>query len=76
MTQKEFVRISCNHIRERRKKNFPDIRLSEEAMARGEDEKKAMKLWRKNRSHFAAMPPEVYRAALRESKTACAGTRL
>ncbi len=42
MTRSEFVQISCDFVAEGRKRNFPDMRLSEAAAARVSDQEKAL----------------------------------
>lgn len=65
MTRAEFIQIRCDFIAEGRKRNFPDIRLSEATAARVTDQKKALNLWRQNREQFAKTLPVVYLAQLR-----------
>ena len=67
MTRAEFVQISCDLIAEGRKRNFPDMRLSEVAAARVSDQKKALSHWRRNRNYFANTLPGVYLAQLRDA---------
>ena len=71
MTRKEFMQITCDCIAEGRKRNFPNLRPSEVAASRFSDQKKALKVWRQSRTHFANMLPGVYLAQLRaaESRT-------
>ena len=57
MTRAEFVQISCDFIAEGRKRNFPDMCLSEAAAARVSDQKKALSHWRRNRNYFANTLP-------------------
>ena len=53
----EFVQISCDFIAEGRKRNFPDMHLSEAAAARVADQEKALSHWRRNRNYFANTLP-------------------
>jgi hypothetical protein len=46
MKRKQFVNEVIEHMRRQRRKKFPDIRMSEEAMASLDDRKSALKFWR------------------------------
>jgi hypothetical protein len=65
MNRAEFVQISCDFIAEGRKRNFPDMRLSEASAARVSDQKRALSLWRQNREQLAKTLTGVYLAQLR-----------
>jgi len=67
MIRAEFVQISCDFISVGRKRNFPDMRLSEAAAARVSDQKETLSHWRRNRNYFANTLPSVYLAQLRDA---------
>lgn len=46
MTRTEYVEIVCTYIAVGRLRNFPDMRQSEAAAARGSDQKKALSSWK------------------------------
>lgn len=58
MERKQFVRIASDYIAKGRKLHHPNMRPSEIAMSRVEDEEKMKQLWKGHRQKFAAMTPE------------------
>jgi len=54
MKRKEFIKRWVEAVRAGRRKNFPDIRRSEEAASVWDDQKTAVRIWRKYRLHRAS----------------------
>lgn len=65
MTRAEFVQLWADEVAIGRKKNHPDIRVSEAAVARIDDERFALKMWRRQRHNFIGLTIEQGRAILR-----------
>jgi hypothetical protein len=55
MRRFEFIKLYSDMVAEGRKKNYPDMRPSEEAVSRMDDNKKAAQLWAKHRAAFARL---------------------
>jgi len=61
MKKAEFIQVYADAVGAGRQKNFPDMRPSEKACARYDDEVSAAKHWRKSREFFAGLTPEEFR---------------
>ena len=64
MTRAEYVEIVCTYIAAGRLRNYPDMRRSEAAAARVNDQKMAMRSWKGNRANFASMTPDELKAKM------------
>jgi hypothetical protein len=62
MTRSQFINTWCEMVRVGRRKNYPDMRPSEEAFSAIDDQKKAAAMWRKHRVAFAACTVEQFKA--------------
>jgi hypothetical protein len=56
----EFIDALADSIAKGRKRNFPDMRPSEAAVARMGDQKKAASLWRKHRAKLSTLTLEEF----------------
>lgn len=60
MTREEFIKLFADRTALGRKKNYPDLRPSEAAMSRMDDEKRGAKLWRLHRSYLITVTSAEY----------------
>lgn len=59
MLRREFIKMYADAVRDGRRKHYPDMRPSEEAVSRMSDEKSAARLWGKHRAAFAPVSCEA-----------------
>lgn len=64
MKRAEFIALWSDSVDQGRLKNFPDMRQSERACSRIDDDKKAAQMWRKYRQTFAPMTREQVAALI------------
>jgi hypothetical protein len=64
MKRADFIKLWSEIVDQGRLKNFPDMRLSERACSRMDDDKKAGQMWLKHRIHWAKMTREEVIAIL------------
>jgi hypothetical protein len=70
MKKAAFIQLWCLTVAAGRKRNFPDIRPSEAAMAMLDDRKSGLRMWRKHGAHFRSLTEEQVRAVLTGEKKA------
>lgn len=68
MKRAEFIELWCDTVDQGRVKNYPDMRPSERAFSRIDDDKKAAQMWRKYRASWARMTREQVLAAFNGEK--------
>lgn len=67
MLRREFIKMWADSVRDGRRKHHPNIRPSEEACGRMEDEKIAAAMWAKHRAAFAPLKSEhVYKLLFKD----------
>lgn len=64
MKRAEFIELWCDTVDQGRLKNYPDMRPSERAFSRIDDQKKAHQMWRKYRPSWAKMTKAEVLAAI------------
>lgn len=64
MKRAEFIKLLGDSIAKGRKRNFPDIRESEAAVTRMDDDKKSAALWRKHREKLSGLTAEEFMSDL------------
>ena len=74
MTRRVFIQVYADAVAKGRRRNFPNMRLSEIASARVHDERQALKMWTKNRSLFVGRDITELKAEFEEATTRSANT--
>ena len=64
MKRREFIELWVREVGKGRKRNFPDIRPSEAAVAAVDDAAFGARMWRRHRVRFATMNQEQVLEAL------------
>jgi hypothetical protein len=64
MKRSEFIKLWSDVVAEGRKKNHPDIRPSEAAVSRMDDDKKAARVWAEYRSALVPLTVAQMRSRL------------
>lgn len=68
MTKTEFVKAYCDLCDEGRRRKFPDMRPSERAMSRVDDQRSGERLWRKNAAELRTKTLAQFREAAESLK--------
>lgn len=66
MKKAEFIKTFADSVAKGRKKHYPDIRPSEAAVSRIDDERRASVLWRQHREHYTHVTVQEFEEEINE----------